>query len=81
MRLILSERFRRSYDDAPPEIRRAIERRLTLLLENLRHPSLRAKKYDESRGIWQARVNRDWRFYSRIEGDTYQLIDVMPHPK
>ncbi|MBI3871706.1 MAG: hypothetical protein HY304_01360 [candidate division Zixibacteria bacterium] len=81
MRLVLSERFRRSYDDAPPEVRRAIERRLALLAENLRYPSLRAKKYDESRGIWQARVNRDWRFYFQIENDAYHLIDVIPHPK
>ncbi|MEW5874531.1 MAG: hypothetical protein AB1752_05040 [Candidatus Zixiibacteriota bacterium] len=81
MRLVLSERFRRSYDGAPPEVRRAIERRLALLTENLRHPSLKAKKYDEARDIWQARVNRDWRFYFRIEGDAYWLIDVMPHPK
>jgi len=81
MRLVYSERFRRSYEEAPPGIRRAIERRLTLLMGNLRHPSLRAKKYDIKRGIWQARVNRGWRFYFVIEGDTYQLIDVIPHLK
>ncbi len=54
MRVIYSERFRRSYKDAPSHIQGAFERRLTLLLQNLRHPSLRAKKYDETRGIWQA---------------------------
>jgi len=81
MRLVYTERFRRSYDDAPPQIQRAIERRLTLLAENLRHPSLRAKKYDEARGIWQARVNRDWRFYFLIEADCFYLIDVIPHPQ
>lgn len=52
-----------------------------LLLENLRHPSLRAKKYDEARDIWQARVTRDWRFYFKIVADTYYLIDIIPHPK
>jgi len=41
----------------------------------------RKEKYDESRGIWQARVNRDWRFYFIIAGDVYQLIDVVAHPK
>ncbi|MGD0777008.1 MAG: hypothetical protein ABSC05_29670 [Candidatus Solibacter sp.] len=29
------------------------------MLQNLPHPSLRAKKYDESQGLWQARVNKD----------------------
>ncbi len=44
-------------------------------------PSLRAKKYDEARNIWQARVSRDWRLYFVIEEDVYYLLDVMPHPK
>jgi hypothetical protein len=30
---------------------------------------------------WQARVNRDWRFYFTIEGDTYIILDIIPHPK
>lgn len=76
-----SERFRRSFDAAPPSVQKAIDKQLQLLITNARHPSLHAKKYDETRGIWQARVNRDWRFYFQIENDTYHLIDVMPHPK
>ena len=42
---------------------------------------LRAKKYDESRGIWQARVNKDWRFYFVIQDDIYYLVDIIRHPK
>ena len=51
------------------------------LAANIRHPSLHAKKYDEVRDIWQARVTLGWRFYFRIEGDAYHLIDIIPHPK
>jgi plasmid maintenance system killer protein len=51
------------------------------LVENLRHPSLHAKKYDESEDLWQARVNRSWRFYFNIVGDTYVIRDIIPHPK
>jgi len=58
-----------------------LEKQLAFLLGNLRHPSLRAKKYDESRGIWQARVDRDYRFYFLIEEDTYLILSVIPHPK
>lgn len=81
MKTAPSERFRRSFDAAPPSVQKAIDKQLKLLITNARHPSLRAKKYDEALGIWQARVNRDWRFYFRIDGDTYRLIDVMTHPK
>jgi len=47
----------------------------------LRHPSLRAKKYDQARNIWQGRINDDWRCYFRIEGDTCELLSIGPHPK
>jgi mRNA interferase RelE/StbE len=81
MRTVPSDRFRRSFAAAPPSVQRACDKQLALLVQNLRHPSLRAKKYDESRGIWQARVNRDWRFYFTIKDDVCYLIDVMSHPK
>jgi plasmid maintenance system killer protein len=65
----------------PELIRRALYKQVHFLLLNLHHPSLHAKKYDEAHDLWQARVNRDWRFYFRIEGDTYVITDVIPHPK
>jgi len=52
-----------------------------LLAANLHHRSLRAKKYDKANDIWQARVNRAWRFYFTIEGDTYRIQNIVPHPK
>jgi mRNA-degrading endonuclease RelE of RelBE toxin-antitoxin system len=81
MRLFYTDRFLKSYEQAPAAIQAAFDRRVPLLLANLRHPSLRAKKYDEARGIWQARVTRDWRFYFTIEDDTYYLLDMISHPK
>lgn len=81
MKLDYAERFIKSFEDAPPLIQKAFYKQSRLLLENLRHPSLRAKKYDEARDIWQARVTRDWRFYFKIVADTYYLIDIIPHPK
>jgi len=79
MRLLYTERFRRSYETAPAHIQRAFQKQTRFLLQNLRHPSLRTKKYDKNR--WQARVDGGWRFYFRIEGDTYILLDLIPHPK
>lgn len=81
MRIRRADRFLRSYANAPAEIQRAMDRKIDLLLQNLRHPSLRAKKYDEARDIWQARTTGAWRFYFRIQGDTYILLDMIPHPK
>jgi mRNA interferase RelE/StbE len=57
------------------------DKQLALLVGDLRHPSLRAKKYDEARDIWQGRVNASWRFYFKIQADAYPLFDLIPHPK
>ena len=81
MRLLFTAHFSRAYADAPRAIQRAFEKQSLLLIQNLRHPSLRAKKYSEAEDKWQARVNQDWRFYFRIVRDTYIMTDITRHPK
>jgi mRNA-degrading endonuclease RelE of RelBE toxin-antitoxin system len=81
MRLEFSPHFSRSYSKAPVEIRRAFDKQAAVLLVDLRHPSLHAKKYNEGADLWQARVTRDWRFYFKIVGDTYRLEEIRSHPK
>jgi mRNA interferase RelE/StbE len=80
MNVLYSPRFQTQYDQAPANVRKAFDKQVKLLVENVRHPSLRAKKYDEANDIWQARVTRAWRFYFTIEGDTYHLHTMIPHP-
>lgn len=70
-----------SLSKLPKPIRKAFYKQVGFLVRDLQHPSLRAKKYDEAGGHWQARINRNWRFYFRIVGDSYVIEDVIPHPK
>ena len=44
MRVRFSEHFRRSEERVPPAIQRTVHRKLECLLQDLRHPSLQAKK-------------------------------------
>ncbi len=81
MRARRTNRFDRDLAAAPAAIQRAFEKQLAFLLKNLQPPSLRAKKYDDARGIWQARVTLSWRFYFTIDGDTYTLLTIRAHPK
>jgi len=60
-----SKRFVKQYAAAPAAVRQAFDKQVSLLLANLNHPSLHAKKYNEAIDLWQGRVNRDWRFISR----------------
>ncbi len=66
---------------APSPVQKAFIKQINFLARNLQHPSLHAKKFDESEDLWQARVNDDWRFYFVIAGDTYQILSLRPHPK
>jgi len=81
MKVEYGEAVTDALEHAPAAMRKAFFKQIKLLEQNLRHPSLRAKKYDESVDLWQARVNRDWRFYFQIIDDTYRILELIPHPK
>jgi len=81
MKVFYPPHFKRSFKFLPGEVKKKFKKQINFLLQNLRHPSLKSKKYDEKRGIWQARVNRNYRFYFLIKKDTYILLEVKLHPK
>lgn len=81
MKATYSEGFIDALELAPQAVQKAFYKQLRFLVDNLRHPSLHAKKFNESIGLWQARVNYNWRFYFTIEGNEYRLHDIKIHPK
>jgi hypothetical protein len=81
MQLVFTARFDQSLREASYAVQRAFWKQAQFLLRNLQHPSFRAKKYNEKNDVWQALVNREWRFYFKIIRDEYHLIDITRHPK
>ncbi|MDP3993928.1 MAG: hypothetical protein U1C57_03180 [Candidatus Doudnabacteria bacterium] len=81
MKIGYSKQALQAIDDAPMAVRKAFFKQIGFLAQNLGHPSLHAKKFDETQNLWQARVNKDWRFYFTLAGDTCRIEDVIPHPK
>jgi mRNA-degrading endonuclease RelE of RelBE toxin-antitoxin system len=84
MKLRPTERFADDYERLPERLQRQADKALDLLLQNLRHPSLRAKKMEgerdpEGRVIWEARASRSYRFTFAIAGGTYILYRLGPH--
>jgi hypothetical protein len=59
----------RSYEKAPARVQKQFDKQAQLLFQDWTRPSLRTKKYGETRGIWQARINQDWRFDSNMRGE------------
>ena len=81
MEIEFTARARKDFDSLQPKVKAQARKQLALLCDNLRHPSLRAKKYDEPNDIWQGRVNQDYRFYFRIIDNRYRILMIIRHPK
>jgi mRNA-degrading endonuclease RelE of RelBE toxin-antitoxin system len=79
MQLDPTPKFNRNLKHFPKSIRDKFYKQSEFLLHDIRHPSLHAKKYDESTDTWQARVDKGVRFYFLIEKDTYTLLDIRYH--
>ena len=78
MKVRLTHRAARDLDDLSPYLQNIVRKQFEFLAVNLRHPSIRAKKYSERDDVWQERVNRDYRFFFRIVGDTYHILMIVP---
>lgn len=79
MNLDYTPKFNKNFKQFPKSIREKFYKQVSFLLSNIRHPSLHAKKFEESTGIWQARVDKSARFYFLIEKGVYILIDIRFH--
>ena len=81
MKLLYTQSAEAAISSLPGSLRKAFYKQAAFLVQDIHHPSLRAKKYSEAENKWQARVNRSWRFYFKIAGYTYIITDIIPHPK
>lgn len=81
MKVHYTPHFKRSFRKFSEDIQRKFEKQINYLLVDISHPSLQVKKYDKKKGIWQARVDINVRFYFLIKQDTYVLLEIKPHPK
>ncbi len=74
----------RSFDDAffalrDQKVQRKVLKALRLLGENPRHPSLQVKVVQGTKGIWEARVDNQYRVTFEMSGDSLTLRNVDNH--
>lgn len=79
MRLITTKTFADDYAALPDNIKTLTNRKLRLLIQNPRPPSLRMKKMNDPRDIWEGRITKSYRFTFQIEGDVYLLRRIGTH--
>ena len=83
MRFRRTDQFTHAYDKAPEAVRRAFDNKLRLLVEHgHRYLSLRTHPWPaDGPDAQQCYVNKHWRFYYYLDGDTYVIYNLRPHPK
>jgi mRNA interferase RelE/StbE len=76
----LTDSFIALYCSLPLSIRKKIDRQIHLLAENPRHPSLQTKPIQGTNGIYEARIDLNYRLtYERLPDDTLLLRVVAKH--
>lgn len=71
--------FDRDYALLPESMKRRAEKQFRLLLENPRHPSLRIKKMEDPREIWEGSITKHYRFTFQIIGEIDLLRRIGIH--
>ncbi len=79
-RIRYTKRFLSLFRKLPADIQLKVKKQIRLLAENPRHPSLRSKPIQGAMGIYEARIDRDYRLtYERQVDDTLVLRVVGRH--
>lgn len=78
MNLDTTAKFKEQYDKLPRNTQLKTQRILNYLKENLRHPSIRAKK-KQGEDVWEGRIDRFYRFTFTISEDIINLRTIGPH--
>ncbi len=81
MRIRLSLTALEQYRRLPQSLQKKADKQFEYLLQDVRHPSLHAKKYKGTDDLWQTRIDKDWRFYFFIVEPHYVIVSVIKHPK
>jgi mRNA interferase RelE/StbE len=81
LNIYFSDLFLESVNRLSVEVKKALKKKLDLLADNPKHPSLRTKKIKGSEGIFEASINMDirmtWEFYE----DGILLHNIGKHDK
>jgi mRNA-degrading endonuclease RelE of RelBE toxin-antitoxin system len=75
-----SKHFLRLFARLPAPLQDQVKKQIGLLAENPRHPSLQTRPVQGAAGIYEARIDRDYRMtYEREADDTLLLRVVAKH--
>ena len=81
MEILFTEQFEQAYERLTSAEKRSIRKALTLLGDNPEHPSLRIKKMEGRKNIWEARPSKRLRMTFEMAGEIIFMRNVGEHDK
>jgi len=79
MQLIQTTHFKRDYKKLPASIQKRTDEKLKVLVQNVSHPSLRVKRIQKYKGVFEGSVTKNYRFFFQITTEGYILLRVDKH--
>ncbi len=74
-----SKRFKKEYRALPKDIQKSFDEKLSLLLNNMSHPSLRVKRIQGTKNRWEGSITMNYRFTFECSGDTVVFRTIGTH--
>jgi len=79
MRILRTEAFKEDYKRLPKTVQKKFDEKIRLFINDISHPSLRAKKMKGHKNRWEASIDMFYRFTFEIHRDYYLLRRIGPH--
>ncbi len=79
MKLGRTNRFKRDYKKLPPQIQKQTDKKLQYLVSDITHPSLRIKRVQKYKNIFEGSITTDYRFLFQITAGGYTLLRIGTH--
>ncbi len=74
-----TRRFKKEYKSLPKEIQKTFGEKLSLLLNNVSHPSLRVKRIQGTKDRWEGSITMNYRFTFEFSGNTILFRTIGTH--
>ena len=81
MEILFTEQFEQAYEKLTKAEKWSVRKSLTLLGDNPKYPSLRVKKMEGRKNIWEARPSKRLRMTFEMIGETIFMRNVGEHDK
>lgn len=81
MEIRLTEGAAKQFKKLPHDLQKKTRKQFAYLLQDPRHPSLDVKMYQGIDDLWQAGIDKGYRFYFHIINPDYIIISIINHPK